>query len=78
MPDAQCQLKADGGGLYMANRWLLKTDPEDCTYDKLERTGKAVCDAMTYNLALQSVGRAALVVSRSCRKPLGKFLGSDL
>lgn len=37
----------------MANRWLLKTDPEDYTYDDLERDGKAVWDGVANNLALQ-------------------------
>jgi predicted RNA-binding protein with PUA-like domain len=37
----------------MANRWLLKTDPEDYTYNDLERDGKAVWDGVANNLALQ-------------------------
>lgn len=37
----------------MPNRWLLKTDPEDYTYDDLERDGKAVWDGVANNLALQ-------------------------
>lgn len=37
----------------MANRWLLKTDPEDYTYDDLERDGKAVWNGVANNLALQ-------------------------
>src|SRR5215471_4407950 len=37
----------------MANRWLLKTDPEDYTYDDLERDGRAVWDGVANNMALQ-------------------------
>lgn len=35
--------------------WLLKTDPEDYTYDDLEREGKAVWDGVSNNLALQNI-----------------------
>jgi len=37
----------------MPNRWLLKTDPEDYTYDDLERDGKVVWDGVSNNMALQ-------------------------
>lgn len=37
----------------MANRWLLKTDPDNYTYDDLERDGKTVWDGVSNNLALQ-------------------------
>ena len=39
----------------MANRWLLKTDPDDYTYDQLERDKKAVWDGVSNNLALQNL-----------------------
>jgi predicted RNA-binding protein with PUA-like domain len=39
----------------MANRWLLKTDPDDYTYDDLERDGRAVWDGVANNLALQNI-----------------------
>jgi predicted RNA-binding protein with PUA-like domain len=39
----------------MANRWLLKTDPADYTYDDLEREGRAVWDGVANNLALQNI-----------------------
>jgi predicted RNA-binding protein with PUA-like domain len=39
----------------MTNRWLLKTDPDDYTYDDLERDKKAVWDGVTNNLALQNL-----------------------
>lgn len=39
----------------MANRWLLKTDPADYTYDDLEREGRAVWDGVANNLALQNM-----------------------
>src|SRR5689334_14882941 len=39
----------------MANRWLLKTDPDDYTYDDLERDGHAVWDGVTNNMALQNI-----------------------
>jgi len=39
----------------MANRWLLKTDPEDYTYDDLERDGRAVWDGVANNMALQNI-----------------------
>lgn len=37
----------------MANRWLLKTEPTDYSYDDLEREGRAVWDGVANNLALQ-------------------------
>src|SRR5215813_3409690 len=37
----------------MANRWLLKTEPTDYSYDDLERDGRAVWDGVANNLALQ-------------------------
>jgi predicted RNA-binding protein with PUA-like domain len=39
----------------MANRWLLKTDPTDYTYDHLERDKKAVWDGVANNMALQNL-----------------------
>jgi predicted RNA-binding protein with PUA-like domain len=39
----------------MANRWLLKTDPDDYNYDDLEREGRVVWDGVTNNLALQNI-----------------------
>lgn len=37
----------------MANRWLLKSDPETYGYDDLEREGKTVWDGVTNALALK-------------------------
>lgn len=39
----------------MKNCWLLKTDPEDYTYNDLERDRKAVWDGVSNNLALQNL-----------------------
>ncbi len=35
------------------NYWLLKSDPDDYSYDDLAHHGKAVWDGVTNNLALQ-------------------------
>ncbi len=37
----------------MKKYWLLKSDPEEYSYDDLERDGKTVWDGVTNNLALQ-------------------------
>jgi predicted RNA-binding protein with PUA-like domain len=39
----------------MKNGWLLKTDPDDYTYDDLERDGKTIWDGVANNLALQNL-----------------------
>jgi len=42
----------------MAN-WLLKTEPEDFSWDDLERVGSSVWDGVTNNLALKHWRAAA-------------------
>jgi predicted RNA-binding protein with PUA-like domain len=39
----------------MANYWLLKSDPEQYSYEDLVKDGKAVWDGVTNNLALQNL-----------------------
>lgn len=42
----------------MAN-WLLKTEPDDYSWDDLARDGRTVWDGITNNLALMNLRRAA-------------------
>jgi len=42
----------------MAN-WLLKTEPEDFSWDDLERVGSSVWDGVTNNLALKHMRAVA-------------------
>lgn len=37
------------------NYWLLKSDPDDYSYDDLAKDGKTVWDGVTNNLALQNL-----------------------
>ncbi len=39
----------------MKNCWLLKSDPDDYTFDALEREGETVWDGVSNNLALQNL-----------------------
>ncbi|HZS44368.1 MAG TPA: EVE domain-containing protein [Blastocatellia bacterium] len=39
----------------MAQRWLLKTEPESYSYADLEREGKAVWDGVSNNAALKNL-----------------------
>ncbi len=44
----------------MPNRWLFKTEPEEFSYDDLEREKKAVWDGVTNNLALKHLREVRL------------------
>ena len=41
----------------MVSRWLLKSEPNDYSYDDLEREGRTVWDGVTNNLALKYMRR---------------------
>jgi predicted RNA-binding protein with PUA-like domain len=43
------------GGLNMAGKWLLKSDPEHYSFFDLERDGKTVWDGISNNLALKNL-----------------------
>lgn len=44
----------------MPNRWLFKTEPEEFSYDDLEREKKAVWDGVSNNLALKHLREVRL------------------
>ena len=41
----------------MRNHWLLKSDPDEYSFDDLLRDGRTVWDGVTNNLALQNLRR---------------------